>query len=263
LGKPKAAFIAFATLSATVCFYGIQTLTIGSVARADAHRVLAPYTLRQDAYDFDDRTTGDLQGKIRRARRSDGATVDVQNDGPLAAGIYLRTVSLPDGTQVDLAQFCECKTTWFPTPQRRMLRNSWELHPPASNCVYRVELLVAGGQTLPGQTVDMVAWDSGGGKRQTTWRDPALDCVNLQIRIDSKQADGTFRPHTFVKLVSIQLGEPDARLFQDQAYYSEVPPSKMQAKIASALGMTLSPTRRQAEAELDRQYERGLVVNHQ
>lgn len=65
----------------------------------------------------------------------------------------------------------------------------------------------------------------------TSWRAPGLDFERLQYRVETFKA-GAVRVMSEQRAVSLQLKEPDAKLFDESGNYAELRPSEVLRKEA-------------------------------
>ena len=94
-------------------------------------------------------------------------------------------------------------------------------------------------------------------RKQTQWRAPALGCQTLTYKVEEQQSDGSWWLRTEGKLVRLRLEEPDAKLFDDGAGYTEAKPSEVQRKLLELQGIPVDdPTWSQQADEMDKAYPR-------
>lgn len=85
-----------------------------------------------------------------------------------------------------------------------------------------------------------IATPGGGEETTTRWFAPALNCRDIQARLDVKDESGTVK--TMLNFAtSIIEGEPDPALFAVPDGYQEVSPSEMEAQRAQSLGRESPP----------------------
>jgi hypothetical protein len=72
--------------------------------------------------------------------------------------------------------------------------------------------------------------------RLTEWRIRALSCQRIQFRLEEAQADGSWKLVAEGRPVSLTLGEPDPRLFEEGAGYVELKPSERVRRQVTRLG---------------------------
>jgi len=71
----------------------------------------------------------------------------------------------------------------------------------------------------------------------TYWRSPDLDCEALQSRVETVKA-GRVVVQTEQRAVSLELEEPEARLFDEGANYTELRPSELLRKEVEKEGLS-------------------------
>ena len=110
-----------------------------------------------------------------------------------------------------------------------------------------------GRTTLFGQLVDVVkTWDRGSGGKE--WLAPALGCKEFQWQNATIQSDGSPRIDLDGKLVSLTLGEPNARLFDLGASYAEIRPSELLRRELKAAGVHWNPELAKEGVQEDERY---------
>lgn len=233
----KAALTALAVVLAAACFYLFKTLTIRRIAHAQV--VSTPFVLEAEAYHFDGDTQGELLSKRTVARRSDGATVLMSNVGPVGWGETSRRITFMDGRSVSIVDSLETKTTWPVVPDQRLASLKEQLLRPPRNCIRVGETLLGYGKVLGQDTAVIRGAPLSGDDplRLTHWRAPDLACQNLGYRVEERQGDGSWRLITVGRTVSLNLQEPDPRLFQVAPGYTELKPSEVQRKLFEKMGV--------------------------
>lgn len=236
------------------CFYLFNAVTKRLVAQSDAS--VTPFVLQREIYSFGNNPNGELRTKQTIARRSDGATSGINSMGPLAKGVYVRTIQFLDGSRVELADSLKSKTTWPPSEAQAAIERAKILHPP-QNCVFTGDTLVSEGTTLLGQKVAVVEQTYLNGPRFTEWRAPALGCQELQARSEDPRPDGSYKLVTETGAVSLRLVEPDPALFDTGQGYAELKPSVMESAILTSFGETpeLDANGQRLRDSMDRSYD--------
>src|SRR5205807_3085481 len=107
-----------------------------------------------------------------------------------------------------------------------------------------------------GHPVAVDRWTTVDGSQSTDWRAPDLGCVSFQYVLEKRQPDGSYKLSTKEKPVSLQLGEPDQRLFEIGAEYAEVHPSEAFGKVLALLGKTPRPETAERDKNQDQLYDR-------
>jgi len=71
----------------------------------------------------------------------------------------------------------------------------------------------------------------------TSWRSPDLDCETLQYRVETFKAGGV-AVQSEQRAVSLELEEPDTKLFDEGANYVDLRPSELLRKEAEREGIS-------------------------
>jgi hypothetical protein len=156
--------------------------------------------------------------------------------GPVGSGIKGRKVSFADGRSVSVIDALKIKTTW-PSPTADVLANRMRaLSKLASTCVAKNETAI-GHSELWNQNVIIVSnAPDPFPQRLTEWRAPTLGCQALEYQLEKRQPDGSWKLTTRSKIVSLTLGEPDARYFAVPPAYVETKPSDMHILLLKSVG---------------------------
>lgn len=232
-----------------------STLTIHQYAQTEVNE--SPFVLEVEGLQYDssccgaEAKPGQVIMRKRVARRSDGAYMLSNNAyGPLGLekGLMPRRLEFPDGRVVLLADWITSKTTMPKRSDEELARRKSNLRQPASNCLQPGDTLlgtelVLGYPTvkirqrsLPlrqGAEVTANPWVT------TCWRAPTLACEELQSQVEVKQADGALKLTGATRPVSLKIGEPDPRLFDEGTNYTEVSPSDLIRKGGEILGLQI------------------------
>ena len=233
------------------------SLLVAARARSDQR----PYRIAPEAFTLKIEMTGyghNAGGMPRRvetqAQRSDGATVTVETMyRPHMPPRTLRRLKLPDGTEVKLVDALSTKSTC--RPKRREVAPARETssigrRPP--DCLGHADKPLD-HTALFGQKVDIVkTWDRGSAGQE--WLAPDFGCKELQWQTASLRPDGSRRIEMEGKLVSFNLGEPDARLFDLGTTYTEVKPSELLRREMKVAGLPWSPELDKAGEREDHEY---------
>lgn len=228
----------------------------GTVAGVSDQDKITPFVLRTQVYAFEHDRHAELGIKTTFARRSDGATVRVESVGPLKLGLTGRMISFTDGRSLSLVDAFKMKTTWPPVPPGLLARFNAERWSASPNCLRMAGEELAGDGTITGQNVVVVRETVGLiMRRETDWRAPGLGCQNLAYKVEDQNPDGSWRLRTEGRLVKLKLGEPDPKLFDEGADYTEAKASEVYRKILEMQGIPAdeAPWRQQAE-QMDRGY---------
>ncbi|MGH9864858.1 MAG: hypothetical protein ACRD4H_05520, partial [Candidatus Acidiferrales bacterium] len=157
---------------AVAAFFLVQPLTIEYLTHAQVKAT--PFTLQLESYDFSGDPAGTLFAKQTVARRSDGATVDVNyifGSVGLQAGEAARHITFPDGRDFTVFDGVE-SIIRFPklSAQTLALQKEKILNPP-QNCVFPGETLTGYG-TIRGYKVAIVKVPPIADKTVTAWYAP-------------------------------------------------------------------------------------------
>ena len=231
ISKWSSPFLAgFMAVGACYCFARMLTI----LPTALAQDKIISYVLETEVYAFENDPHGEVGIKSTFARRSDGATVRVDNSGPLKLGLTARRITFMDGRSVSVVDAFRTKTTWPPVrPQALASFNARRLK-GTPNCVRSGEETVSALDLVAGQNVVVIRTEHPQGptlRRVTDWRASDLGCQTLTYRVDDQKPDGSWWLRTEGKLVSLRLEEPDAKLFDDGAGYTEAKPSDIEKKL--------------------------------
>ena len=239
-----------ATLAILSVVLGTAFLLIGRSRRARAesnHRIAVPFTLQTETFSFPNGAQGDLMSKDLTARRSDGTTVVVSTLLPRKPHPrMLRDIRYPDGRVVRLVDPVAAKTE-FVRQEEAARRNQLLLSPPPG-CVLVGWEKPSGTDTVLGHTVDVVT--SFG---HMVWRARDLGCETVQSREGYKHGDG-FLLEGETTAVSLKLGEPDPRLFDEGVNYAEVKPSELLRRQMAHVGVTWNDDLEREAVHLDQFY---------
>ncbi len=240
--KQKGALLLAALGAALLCFYVSRSLTIVRMARAQAF--VTPYTLEIDTFNFETNPAGELISKKIEARRGDGTwageTTSLGKLG-LEAGETVRRIVFTDGRSLLLADSIAAKTTYPRMPAERVAAMKKALVEPRADCT-SPGFVAIGSAVVAGQQATVVVHNepskgSGGAtQRLTEWRIRALSCQRIQFRLEEAQADGSWKLVAEGRPVSLTLGEPDPRLFEERAGYVELKPSERVRRQLTRLG---------------------------
>ena len=218
----------------TVCVAIILFLVPSYARGQNVEGKVTPYVLDTEVYGFENDPHGAVGIKTTFARRSDGATVRVESIGPLKLGLTGRRITFMDGRSMTVVDAFRTKTTWPPVrPQALASFNARRLR-GTPNCVRSPEETVLALDRLAGQNVVVIRSELPQGpvlRRETDWRAPDLGCQTLTYRVEDQKPDGSWWLRTEGKLVSLRLEEPDAKLFDDGASYTEAKPSDIEKRL--------------------------------
>lgn len=217
--------------------YLVQPLSISYIAHAQVN--VAPFTLQQEFYSqYDQDPNGQLDLKLTVARRSDGATVKINEniapDGSPKGRV--RIIDLPDGEEfVVYDDVSAVIRSPQPPAWAVAIRKQAILNRP-SNCV-EPEQTLRGYDQVQGNRVALIEWpQSPGGIRYTAWESPSLGCETLQSLSEALQPDGSYKTVGKTVLVSVTSGEPDASLLDVPTSYQALMPSEALRKEVAYAG---------------------------
>jgi hypothetical protein len=228
--------------------------TASGLATAVRRTTVAPQSVLIEPYYLERTLVGpnrSLNTKEILARRSDGATLRMTWVGPPEHGQFVRDLKFPDGRSLTIYDGVKAKVTWPARPAGSL--------PGSADC--------SAGRTrlrrdqIEGQEVD-VFQTTAGSYRITMWAAPKLACENLYVNSEAMQQDGSFRPAMETKTTRLEIGEPDARLFEIAPDAAEMKPSEAQRRLWESLDLGLSAEQKAAMvrnmeregAEADRRY---------
>ncbi|MGH9727108.1 MAG: hypothetical protein ACRD4V_00770 [Candidatus Acidiferrales bacterium] len=194
-----------------------------------------PFTMTTESHSYFQSSKGKLFLKETKARRSNGATAQINADS-LHPKAHMRNIYFPDGRALTVYDLIHGVIKWPPSLksvayQKEQLSN----HP--SDCRVDAGEYVAGRGVLMGENVVVLKMLPKGSSGMTWWRAPKLGCEVLQSQMTQVQSDGTFRLVSETKLVSLKTGAPDSALFDVPAGYRSLSPSQAQKEMAAKLGL--------------------------
>lgn len=229
-GFDRALFFLLAFVLTGFCF---GRLSHGLPVHAQA---VVPFTMATESFNYSQSSKGKFLLRETKARRSDGATVQINNSISHHPKLNVRNISLPDGRAFTVFDLIHAVVKWPPSPksiayQKERLSNS----PP--DCLLGVGEYVAGHGTLMGENVVVLKMLPKGSSGITWWRSPKLGCEALQSRMTQVQMDGSFTLVSETKLLSLKIGAPDSTLFEVPASYRSLSPSQAQKELAAKLGL--------------------------
>jgi len=228
--------------------------TAGSGGRAKRFVTApVPFTLKIQETDYERNFAGDLAKVETQAQRSDGATVVVVTTYRTPVPSTFRAIRLPDGTRLRLVDAISAKSTCRPKHREvAPVRDTLSIARRPPDCLGPLDKLL-GRTTLFGQLVDVVkTWDRGSGGEE--WLAPALGCKEFQWQNATMQSDGSRRIDLEAKLLSFTLGEPDVRLFDLDARYTEIKPSELRRRELKAAGVHWNPELAKESVQEDERY---------
>jgi TonB family protein len=250
-----------ALMAALVGFSIVQLLMAASTASAQDK--ITPFVLDTEVYIFELDPLGSLAIKNTCARRSDGATARVENLGPIKLGVTERLVKFMDGRSVTVVDAFKMKTTWSTLrPDQVAFLNAQRLRGD-SNCLWMAGEAMVATDKVAGQDAVAVRKDlSEGGqltRRMTDWRAPALGCQTITFKVEDQKPDGSWWLSTEGRLVSLKLEEPDPKLFDDGAGYTEATLSEIERKLLEVQGTAMQDASGSQKAE-QVQYRITMVI---
>lgn len=241
----------------SACSYFVfRAVGVRQVVRADS--TVTPFVFQAQIYLYGNNAPGELYKTLTVARRSDGTMVYINSMGPLSKGLYSRKIKYMDGGVVSLVDALRIKESWPPrSDEDTAFHRKMVLHPP-SNCVFGGETLIREHDVILGHDADMIEHMALSNVKTTSWQAPDLACTQLQYRVEERQPDGSYKLTSMQKPVSLQLKEPDSRLFEGGQDYTELRPSEMDSRIEAWLGYTTPGQAEKTQAQVfDPQYERA------
>lgn len=234
----------------------LLVLLVAAVGRSDSWPYTTapvPFTLKIRETDYERNFAGDLAKVETQAQRSDGATVAVVTIYRTPVPSTFRAIRLPDGTRLRLVDAISAKSTCRPKHREvAPVRDTLSIAPRPPDCLGPLDKLL-GRTTLFGQLVDVVkTWDRGSGGEE--WLAPALGCKEFQWQNATMQSDGSLRIDSEAKPLSFTLGEPDVRLFDLGARYTEIKPSELRRRELKAAGVHWNPELAKEGVQEDERY---------
>jgi hypothetical protein len=238
LQRRRALAVAITVIASIWCYYFFRTTAVRYMARSQG--LATPFVLQRDIYHYAQNPAGVLAMRETIGRRSDGTTVEIRTVGLPAGGLQVRRIKFMDGSWLDLADFLRIRMAWPAGPEWRGAHVRARILSPPSNCVFVGYTLIKEQDAVIDHGVTVIRYDdAGNGMRATTWAAPDLGCADLQYRVEERQPDGSYKLLTLAKPVSLQLLEPDSRLFQEGQDYAEVRPSEFERRVDARVGHTL------------------------
>jgi len=225
--------VSLAFLLLLLAAVGLGNRSLSAVAADRARTITVPFTLETQSYYFQGNPKGELGIRATIARRSDGTTVEIHRNRPgNPSELPFRIIKRLDGSRVQLADSIAAKTTW-PAPSLDTVawRRERLLHPP-TNCVFANYEILLRNDTLLGHNVAVVSESY----TDTVWRAPNLGCEVIQRRSGYKH-DGAFKLQSEMRPLRLKRGEPDPRLFDEGAGYTELKPSELLRRVMAKAGI--------------------------
>jgi hypothetical protein len=161
------------------------------------------------------------------ARRSDGSSVRASTYGDPHLGNFSRRIEYADGSFSHVVDDLRMKVTGRHTALELARIKSGQAAPPA-DCRFQKSETLLGEETLGGERVLAVRTLFGDARSTVYYRAPALGCVDLALRKEEKQSDGSVRADVEYRLVSLTRAEPEPILFQAGSDYVERLPSEIE-----------------------------------
>ena len=237
------------------CYFLANNLTFERVAHAQVNVI--PFTLQFEHFDVRANPKGQLDQKAIVARRSDGAEVDagsaIGNDGQEIPS-KTRGITMPDGSGFMVMDTGLAFVKWPAPPTSEWARVKEMKYDPQSNCLLPGATFLQYG-TILGQRVAISRYMTRE-SRVTDWRALDLQCTSLQYKLETKQDDGSFKPLTEARPVSLVLGEPDPLLFDIPLDYTSTRPSEALRRQAVAVGNEWTPEMDEVARGIDGKYDR-------
>jgi hypothetical protein len=213
---------------------GIACLALARSRRAhaeSARAVATPFTLKTESYGFSNGALGEIGSSDLTARRADGTTVTVSTAFPgKPYQRSIRVVRYLDGRQVRLVDAIAAKTMLF--SQKDVAWRNQRLLNPSADCVFANYENLIGKDAVLGHAADVVSTSFTG----TVWRAPDLGCETVQSREGYKH-NGGFMLEAETRAISLKLGEPDPRLFDEGKSYAELKPSDLLRREMASVGI--------------------------
>ena len=234
-------------------YYWIGALTLIAAAsyfaghfafhvKAYAQVRAVPFVLETASYNFENNPRGDFFLGKTVARRSDGATAEIESSTNFAAPS--RTVTFLNGAAFRAFDLIRSKTS-VTLNQKEIAALNQRLTNPPSDCVMWRNATVIDRPILFGEQLVVVQHVTTSGHRLTYTFAPRLGCEEVGWRHETIQPDGSFRVKTELRLVSLTFKEPEAALFDPAANYEEVLPSEILRRELQKVGKT--PTQKDLE----------------
>lgn len=229
-----------------VAFFTVKWSTIAYLAGAEVK--VKPFVIEINAIEYHPDGSVTPSDHAVTARRSNGVIAWTHMAGPVKWGQVARSLRWPDGAHVDFMDSIRAKTTWRPSTDPRMVAARKRTLREKRDCSAGEKVVLGHEQVLGFSTV--VVQHSPGPFRITTWLAEDLACQAVQYRAEIKEGE-SYRLKVMATPVSIREAEPDPRLFDLGSGYEELPPSQVEARLASKAGVSMGGHHL---AEMDRQY---------
>lgn len=197
-----------------------------------------PYLAQMETYTGDwDPMPGVVIDRRTVAVRSDGSRVEFLPVRPLDSGLKVRKVQYIDGRAMLAADMLTWKATQTLKPTAVAAYKASLTQQP-KNCTANGEVY-KGDDVVSGQRVAITTFNSSLWVT-TRWKAYDLGCFALKVQIEDRQEGGSLRLRSETKAVSLQLGEPDASMFDDVATYIEHRPSEIQLELLHMVGVPIN-----------------------
>jgi len=204
--------------------------------KASAQVLVQPFTLVTETRNHDwNPVPGTMVAYETTAVRSDGSKAIIAPVGPVRLGNFGRTVTFADGRKLAIIDAIASKASVVQSAELTAALKARLLTPP-NNCtdpgsIYQREDSVLGHSTA------VLLLPPSGNVWTTVWLARDLGCTELMARVATKETDGSLKPSVEKTVVSLTLGEPDPRLFDEAAGYVERKPSEMINLYAEKIGV--------------------------
>jgi len=244
-------YVSFATalLIAILGFKGTAWFNIHQVRGADAQ----PFYLERASYERDQRDVLTMYSHTWFARSTDGRTAFIEDAGLTThlPGKFppTRKVTMPDTTSVWLLDNLGLKTSWPANTSREAETEVSVMRNHKPDCGIEQSVITARDQVAGQMTIRTVR-DIDTVREVTEWYAPELGCQLLQS-VTILKADGKVLLEG--RLMKVEVGEPDGRLFDLGSAYSEVTATEFIASRLKTVGLEMDDETRRRAARLDRE----------
>ena len=248
-------WLSIAMAIAFLSFVAARKLTVTTLAQSPLQVV--PFTFETETYNFESDPAGKLVYKRLMARRQDGATASVASVGLVQWGATTRKVTFPDGMWANVYDIVGAKTTWHMNSVSLAALKARLQNPPA-NCVFNTEgnPTFLRNEQLLGHSVAVIQTVTKT-ERGTFWRAPDLACEELQFRYESLQGDGSYKVASEERLITLNVGSPDSRLFELGPALKEMKPSDAHKLFFNKLPIPEDDATKRVSEEMDQKYLSG------
>lgn len=255
--KLKSKWALFTAISVGLCFAASRLLLYARPAFLQGQPSVTPFTVELEVTSFVHDSRGEIHRRQMIAVRSDGSrstTETIMGKVGVDSGEMSQTIRFADGRSVTMFLSLGVKNTWPVLGRNAVQRMRARMLNPPQGCVYPGDTPV-GDETLYNQPVAILDHTSEELKwKARFWRASQLGCAIIGYRSYDMQGDGSFKLTAESRAINLNLGEPDAALFEDPQGYRETKPSEVGQILANKYHIILGEEQQKSAEVYDRAY---------